>query len=949
MKRNKICFGVALSSCIGSSWFQPILADESIVLSNADEKESINVEKIEKVQVTGSRISRTDYEGADPIQVISREDIELSGVTNIGDLLQTMTSSSGAATNSQVNNGGSGSVEFSLRGLQAKRTLVLVNGRRFVYSGASEAADAVDLSMIPMSLIERVEVLKDGASSLYGSDAVAGVVNIILKNEFNGFEITGYTGQNDEDDGRKSFVSLTGGKSFSKGNILFNLTLHEQKPVFAGDRDYSSFDRFFDTSSDSIVIGGSTSPPWGWMNILDRDDDGNLIQARDDDGNLEFDDDNNPIYQRRTLTYGPEFGDELRDFRGDPDKYNYQPENYLTTPQDRYQATILGNLDVGTWGALGPVSLSTELSYAKRESDLKLAPMPLFAGISFNAPISGYSLYNPLSGTQFDTGNPDDLIINSWRRRMVESGNRDLHLESETTRYVFALDGTFNFGWDWNTFINYGKNEHFDTKNSFRVDHLANAVGASNLDANGNPTCYTDGTYTTAIGGCTPIDIFNPSQAALDYVTYDQFNEGFNEQQQFEFSMNGSIGELPGGSAGLAIGLGWRKERGEYIPDEQVQQNPDNNNQSNDVEDSEGITSGEFDVKELFAEFYLPIADNFSVSLSSRLSDYDLFGQTTNSSVGFEWRPTSDMLFRSTGAQAFRGPSLEELFLSGQVSAERATDPRCALNLPGCDDRDQFDTDIGGNSELEPEEADILTIGWVYAPDFLAGFSTSIDWWSYKIDNVITNKGAQTILDECYIDGNQSSCALISFNDVTGLINSINDSKQNLGSLETNGVDLNLRYAMGLSADSKLSFNLDATYLTEYKTVDGIGQEASLAGTYTDQPDDAGGNFARWRANLSTTYTLGSLKALHQLRYIHDVKELVDATDNIYHKIPSMTYHDVRVDYKIAPINTIASIGIENLFNEDPPLVLTSLNANTDDRTYNLGGRFIYFQTTTRF
>ncbi|MGI9279822.1 MAG: TonB-dependent receptor domain-containing protein [Endozoicomonas sp.] len=935
------------------------------------------VEKLEKIQVTGSRISRVDVEGSNPVQVITRDQIVQSGLSSVGDLLQELPSMAGAATSSQVNNGGSGAARVSLRGLGSARTLVLVNGRRFVASGTG-ADSTVDLQMIPIAMVERVEILKDGASAVYGSDAIAGVVNIITKKNFDGVETNFYYGKSSEGDGDVAQVDITAGKDFERGSLVFSFSAVQQKKIMAGDRKFSENDIQYDESANESYVSGSSATPWGYYKIPDRDD--NLgIDPNDPDGRgmyytyvdtdadgsadetngvknrvaVTIDNDGNPIANingqnvninedtvgtgddaksnsvtrvvTKVLTYGPEQGDNLRDFKNPDDLYNYQPDNYIQTPSDRYYANLFGDYILGNAGFLGEVRASAELSYAKRKSTIQLAPEPLFgafSGVGGIGAISKDNVYNP-------TGED----ISDWRRRMVDTGPRILEYDNETYRSVLALDGQFQNDWNWELFYNYGKNTGNDSQNSFLVDRLANSIGPTNaqgqcLDGNGN-----------VISGCTPFNMFGtPSQAAIDYVTYVKEAEGENKQENWEANVNGDLFELPAGTVGFAAGYSWRKESGAYTPDQQVQN-------SNDVAGLEAATSGSYTVKETFGELAVPLIEgkpfiqSLDASLAVRYSDYNTFGDTTNWSYGLTYRPNDELMLRGTLSEAFRAPSVSELYSGTVQSAEFLVDPT------GQDDRTQFDTNIGGNSSLQPETAEIKTFGFVYSPEAWSGFSATFDIWDIVVDDAIMNVGAQYRLNQCASSGQY--CDSITRNN-EGQILFIEDSQANVGKIEARGADINLRYKDDYSF-GQLVFSWDLTYLDQYDVTQVNGDVIKYAGRYRREAGDAGGNFARWRSTFATTWIDGPWTVNYGVRYIHHLEEEIDPAENRFNKIDSIFYHDVRASYLFSEWNTTVSVGIENLFDEQPPQLLTGFNANTDDRTYDTTGRFVYLNLNSRF
>jgi len=423
-KRNPIAKAVKFALLAGAAM---TAFSSPVILAAEDEDENT-------VTITGSRIKRSEAEGANPVQTFSREDIVLTGINNVGDMLQEIPSVAGAGTNQSINNGGSGAIRVSLRGLGSGRTLVLLNGRRVVASGTG-ANSSVDLSTIPTSIIDRVEVLKDGASAIYGSDAIGGVVNIITRQDYEGFEFTATRDQSTySGDGASTDYDFTAGISSDKGSMVLSGFYSRQEAQWSGDRDWSKEELDLDPDDMTISSGGSSAPPWGRYNGIDGMIDGEACSsfthgAGSGPGQSDPTDFSNPT------------GYDCWDW--DKDTYNYAPANYHLLPVERYGLFAQGNYEINEM-----FNFFTELSYSSRTSSTKLAPEPLAPLVFFgypDAPYTADNYYNMMYGPTDLDGNTVEIA--DWRRRMVETGGRSDNYSLHTTRVVLGFEGDINLDW----------------------------------------------------------------------------------------------------------------------------------------------------------------------------------------------------------------------------------------------------------------------------------------------------------------------------------------------------------------------------------------------------------------------------------------------------------------------------------------------------------------------
>ncbi len=931
-----------------------------------------SAEKVERIEVTGSRIKRVDMEGANPVQVITRADLVTSGITNMGDILQEIPSVAGAGTNTAINNGGSGAIRVSLRGLGSPRTLVLVNGRRMVASGTG-ANSSVDLSTIPTAIVKRVEVLKDGASAIYGSDAIGGVVNIITRDDFEGFEFNaGYDIGTEERDGETKNLDFTIGFSNDKGHAVVNAYYVQQGAQWSGDRDWSEFEHNMDWEAGELVKAGSSAPPWGRYNGIDGEINGEACNsfthgAGSGPGQFDPTDFSNPN------------GYDCWDWN--KDTYNFAPANYHLTPQERYGFFASGSYEVNDY-----VRVFTELSFNRRTSKTKLAPLPL-APLAFFGWPSNYSAdnyYNQQFGPKDADGNSVD--ITDWRRRMVETGGRDSMFRIETVRTMIGIDGEFDNGWGYELSYTFGANDSATQgAGGVNFEKVDLAVGPSFMDADGNVVC---GTVEAPIADCVSLNTFGTpgtaseiSSEMMDYISFESHDFGSNEQQIISASIFGDAFELPAGTVGVAFGLEHREEKGADYPDALT---------------ALGITSGasrtqtegSYEVDEAFMEASVPLlsgvafAQSLDLDLAIRYSDYSTFGDTTNHKVGIKWVPFDGLLLRGTSSTAFRAPSTSDLFAGAADNSPQVADP-CATNPTSFCIADgvpaagftpiggQLSSTLGGNINVQPEEADIFTAGLVYSPDFVEGLSLTLDYWNIEITNAITTVGEQLILDKCASEG--TFCDQITRfgpeSTLYGNSKDIDNRTTNVGGVDSSGYDFNIRYTTELEIGS-FGVNIDSTFYDSYEITQADGSIVVNDGWFRRNSGD--GNFPEWKTNVDFRLTTDNWSATWAIRYIGSVDENfanIDAedqpnvfsgfsTDAVYvngeldsydviREIDAQIIHDVRFSYFMDNITT--TIGLNNVTDEEPPYAATGFNDNTDPRTYNTTGRHVYLQVGLSF
>ncbi|MCH4293675.1 TonB-dependent receptor [Shewanella sp. 3B26] len=930
-------------------------------------------EKVERIEVTGSRIKRTDMEGANPVTSIDAAAIEKMSVNNVGDLLQNLTSSAGAAVNTQTNNGGDSSTRFSLRGIGSDRTLVLINGRRVV-AGGGGANSSVDLNTIPTAIVKRVEVLKDGASATYGSDAIAGVVNIITKDDFEGFEFKVNYGGSDKGDATQKGVDVTFGTASDRGNVVVALGYNTQGDAFMGDREFSEFElrAYPDGHTEP---GGSSAPPWGNYNTADG-----------------------------RVSRGPDYGD-WRAYDGGTDSYNYNPVNYLQTPSTRRYASLFANYTLGEFGFLGEVNAFAEGNYVQTVGNRLLAPEPLAPLVFFGqeAPYSPNNYYNQKYGPKDANGNAYEIA--DWRRRMLETGGRADMRDYKTFRTAVGFNGVLSNGWDWEVAYTWGQSDATTRgQGYFNLDRVAEAVGPTGwLDGNGNlivdgagnPVVDGSGSQlvcldsdNNVIDGCVPLNVFGVpgtdteiTADMLQYISgdYNTTELGRNSQEVVQAVVSGDLFDLPAGSVGFAAGWEYRKESGSYTPDSLILQGIT-------TAGSAVGTNGGYDVQEFFGEVIIPIladkplAHMLDVEAALRYSDYSTFGTNTSGKLGIKWMPVETLMVRATISDAFRAPTTSDLFGGASLGYPEAVDPcdanfytdaeyaalKASPNWANCvatgvpangydsGGVEQIPT-YGGGAEnwnglvdLGPETADVLTVGFVYNPDFIENLSMTVDYWEIDLKNAISTVGTATRLNGCFEQGEYCNTIKRFGADsaAAGSIISVDDYTVNVGGIQTSGIDFDFRYSFE-TGFGDWSLGLDGTYLLEYDKELALGQVVEHAGRFESDHD---GNFADLKTNFTIGWSVGDFDTTLVTRYISSVVETEKGwwTDPFERDTGSNVVVDLQTNWA-ATDHLSFTVGVDNLFDEEPPFVYSAFGANTDVATYDLIGRFIYLRAGVKF
>ncbi len=970
-----------LTVALSSQVFVPALA---IAQGTGSPEETVTAQPTEprefgeEIVVTGSRVRRKDLTTAAPVTVFTREQVLASGKVTLGDFLQSMPEQ-GNAINTSVVNGSDGSSHISLRGLGDQRTLVLVNGRRMVGNAFSSMVQdpSVDLNAIPTSAIERIEVLKDGASSVYGSDAMAGVVNIITRRKFDGAEASALAGSSIHGDGTTYDLSATIGTSGESGSLMFSLGYFTQDHVFADKRSWSArkLRYSFEKDADGNTIGeqafGSSITPNGRF-FLPATADGDPLPG----GNAAY---ASAFAAGGDVTYDPATGSfvPFQDGIGPGQhSYNFQPYNYLTTPAQRLTMYSAGD------HRLGEVARAYyEASLVSRRSSIYQAPEPL-ALSNEGLTVSASNAYNPF-GVAFDPTNdpsgPDVL------RRMVEVGPRRASTTVNTYRVVLGLDGTLPEaagplrGWFWDTSLVYGRSDLSEViGGNMNVNRLRKALGPSFTDpVTGKPMCGTDAAHVEA--GCVPLNLFGGAGSItsdqVSYIRTELSNASFNEQIQGLVNVSGELFRLYADRpVGLALGYELRRNRGQYAPDALVAMG--------EVTGIKGAgTYGAYTANEGYAELsvpivnHLPLAETLEATAAARVFHYSSFGSDWTYKVGLRQSPVRDITLRGTYSTAYRAPSIIDLYGGLGDTFLFLADPCAAAVLDGepppasCsgaaannaqDPNRQIRATIGGNPKLTSETAKIYTAGVVVEPRWVRNFSLTVDYYNIDVEQAISTYGAQFIIDQCHTHDSAQLCNLIT-RGVNGQISDVVDVNQNLGFIKTDGVDLAARYALPTPL-GRFGFNLDGTWLHKFDIGQPDGTVIRAKGTYDGGAGGQGGVYPAFKFNAALTYALYDVGASVSTRYIGSYKECADSSgvlngsgsycylgDHVGERdVGAYTTFDLFLSYALRSRlgRTVIGTGVQNVFDKAPQKVYGGFTAASDPTAYDFMGRFLYLRVT---
>ncbi|WP_066966892.1 TonB-dependent siderophore receptor [Microbulbifer sp. Q7] len=875
-----------------------IAAFSTLASAAVSAQEAVPGPTVEEVIVTGSRIARDPLSTTGPITIVDSEAISRSGVGTIDELLNQLPSMGTTGINANDNNGGQGLAFVDLRNLGSARTLVLVNGRRFV-SSASGVSSAVDMNNIPVDMIDRIEVLTDGASAVYGSDAVAGVINVVMKDSFEGVRINARAGSTSEGGGENGELSITFGGEGERGKFIANINHSQRDEITYNDREWAGL-------TSSMGPNGNIFTRYGAFSV-----------------------------QEDGLTLGGYEG------------YDIGQHMWLSGAMERTSVTASG-----TYSATDAVEAWGEFSYTTKTTNQQLAAQPMYAGNGFNLDPEQHlpqEIKDQLQDAWQEAKDAYDAAVaagvaedelpaypgDSWvegfsdyRVRPVAGGTRDYEQSTDTFRIASGLRGDLANGWSWDTFASYGKNSGdnvtYNSYNKARLNEIFSGEAGLDFD------------FT---GGMSP--------EIMDYFRYDDREDNQYELVNVGAALSGDIDaiEFQGGTLGFAAGLEYRDESGEFNPSQETRSGETFGNQQD-------ATGGSYNVSEVFAEFNLPIlagvtgAEELSADVAVRYSDFSTFGGQSTGKLGLVYAPVEDVRFRASLSTAFRAPGIYELYSGSAQSYEFLIDPcdTSASNKEGQGDfcdvdngftqaGNQVPTNIGGNENLTPEEAKTFTAGVVWTPSFVDDLSITLDYYDIQVEDAITSPDLQKILDDCFREGIESACALVTRGAGDQIVK-LEGAKMNIGQVDTRGVDIDIVQNLHFDA-GQLALRAQATRLLEYNE---FNKQSGTESDYLDYVGTTGGLFVKWRGLASAMWYGSDWEAGLEAQYLSE-------GESAYKPVGAVTYVNLKAGWDLSDSLRL-STGIDNVGNVEPE---DTSGYNDWNSSYDFKGRYFWAGASYQF
>jgi iron complex outermembrane recepter protein len=929
------------------------------------------------IVVTGTRIARPNLEQSSPVTVVGAEEIALQQPTSAEDFLREIPGAN-AATGPQTNNGSDGSARLNLRGLGTNRNLILLNSRRVTPRGTDAV---VDLNSIPVALIERTDVFTGGASTVYGADAVAGVVNFITRRNFAGAEISGLYGVTERGDGARYRTDLTMGANFDdgRGNAVFNVSYTRTSPVIQGERPISEFARSSATGAPSgsttaapasITITGATALCPGGQFAVDQAGTGFVCGQND---------------------------------------YNFNPLNLFQTPLERWSLYGQAHYEV-----LPAVEVYTEGMFVKTNVELNLAPAGVFqssVNVALNnqfltpaqrltlcqASVASSGAGSLPAGTDCAAAIAAGTIIpvNAVGRRFVEAGPRRSIEDTNMFHVNAGVRGPLTATLDWDVYGSYGKSERTQTRRGWGLLSRVRS-GVLGCPAGSAP-------------GCVPFNLFGPAGsitpemvASIDLPTYFFSSAEFAAAQGI---ISGDLGfALPWAeeAIGVATGVEFRRYAASSEGDA-ISRIP------GEVLGAGAAAlplSGEYDTTEGFAELTVPVIEhrpffhNLTVEAGARYSNYSTSGGNWTWKAGGSWAPIRDIKFRGVYSKAVRAPNIAELFQPQVVAlTARTVDPcqgtiaeitarganfpaLCAAQLaavgaPGAllgsiiaPTAGQIQSTQGGNPNLDPEKARSITAGVVIEPSMVPGLAVTLDYFDIKVTDAISSPSASDIIDGCFAPTpNQAFCSIIFRNPATGQLSGPAETTfgptlalSNLGRIQTDGFDLGVAYRRNLGF-ALLNMNFQGTWTRDFfYQATPLSPNRQCIGYYSVScmPFGTGVPMPEWAWNLRTTLTFGGSTDVSLLwRHISgtEVEPVVLENQTIfepYRKIPAYDWFDLTLQQHIGERMRV-TFTVNNLLDKDPPDVGNTISGpgansgNTFPSLYDPLGRRYTIGVNLRF
>ena len=944
-----------------------------------EQPKKVQAIELQAVEVTGSHISRVDTETDNPVTTVTASQIEATGALTIGDLVAKLPSVTGSITTPAVDYSGvPGQTLVGLRGLGFNRTLVLVDGQRVL---------SKDLNAIPSAAIDHMEVLTSGAAATYGSDAIGGVINIILKKSGQGAQVSTSYGISSHDDAERKGASFTLGQSSDKGSFLMGVSALQLATVFGAARSISSQSRNLVKLPDGSYTQGPSRSSSSLRGNIRIDPSWAAKYGCSSTGALVL---KESAYVR---TDNPTTLSDYRCFTPVTDSYDYVGQQLIQTPQKRINFFFNG-----TYKLSDSINLNATILHGKTTSSYVFAPGGLSTGGYPGILISKDSYYNPF-GVDFSRNGGGAFSI-----RTPQAGNRRVTYSYTNDQIITSLNGKIEIGdqaWTWDAGYDFGHLSQVQTLYNYQnATRVAAGLQASFKNADGVVQCGTPDS-PIPLASCTPWDPFNPnSNSAEAFLPTSSDSTVANTtqiQRTYHADVNGGLINLPAGTMQLALGASYRDEYTNNVISPGLLLDPVSATCTLGGSQCTSHLQGGFNVKEAYGELFIPILQDLpfvsglNMILGDRYSKYSDFGSTNNWKVGMEWRPISTLLLRGTVSTIFRAPNIGEVFGAPVNDAPFLGSDPCnhiTVASPACVgvplDGSFVNTSIANGTEtgaqlsgakaanfpIGPEQGKSFDLGAVYSPSFVPGLSLTLDAWRIYLKGTITSVGAQTVLNLCSA-GNDVYCPLIRRTQGgpnAGQPITIVEPTTNLGRIDVKGTDLSGSYGLPATPFGQFTLNASVTYMDRFDIQTAPGAPGNTVFHAAGLMSAANGTLAsacpgavfytcfypRFRGRGTAGWQLGSWNAQWTMRYIGRFR--MDGSPAGRHlegidDYGATVYNDATVSYNIEPIKLRISVGVDNLFNKQPPLLYNgrASTANTDPQDFDVLGRYYWARATINF
>ena len=979
---RRTCASAFVAMLLSSAAYAQTAPADAPVIGGADPTTRPTEESADAIVVTGTRIKRPDLESNSPITSVGSQELKYQGAVNVENVLNRLPQFTPDTADS-VSNGSDGTSNINLRNLGSNRVLVLVNGQRLM------PQQAVDLNAIPSTLIDRVDVLTGGASAVYGSDAVSGVVNFVLKDHFDGLRLDvqsslaqhtngnsyvrgliskqGYTNANrNVADGGKQDLNAAFGKNFAdgRGNITVYGGYRHADPIVQSSRDVSACAlNQADAAGTGLTCGGSSNTTFGTFAPLGGPNQGRTLT-------------NNRDGSRTWVPYNSSYA------------YNYTPTNYIQRSDERYTAGAFAKFKIA------PIAeVYGSFMYMNDRTMSQVAPSALFLGTTFtvpcNNPLMSAAQQQSLCGAAAGTAATQDTLIGY---RLGDEQSRRDALRHEDFRYTAGVRGDLGHGFGYD--VNYLRSlVRFDETYMNNVDNVKAQRALDVVSVNGVPTCRSVVNGTDP--ACTPINVFSPNSISATQANYlfSQSNTASrNMLSVVSANLTGDLGTFgiasPWATRGVNIALGFehRVETLNFTADAIAQQGGTMN------------ADGKISVNEGYGEIEIPILQNMPFAHALTLNGAARYSAYTNEqpSTGIKsnynvwtykgeasWAPVRDVRLRLSYNRAIRAPNVAELFGSQSVGNVSAQDP-CSgatptASLSACQltgvsaaqyrtiiecPSDTCSAQFGGNSAVKPETADTYTAGIVLTPRMINNFTLTVDYFNIKVKDYISSVSPNLVISQCVATGDPYYCGLFRRDPRSGALFGSNGyivaTTYNTGSLKTSGIDVTADYTVAAGGLGKINLNFVGTRLLDQslEPLPGLGSYdcKGLYGYTCNQPNPI------WRHVLRTTlltkqgssvsaswrhYAGTKLSSLSSDPFLNGTPSVINA------RIPAYDYLDLAVTVSVDKAFQLRA-GVNNLLDKDPPAIAAGAlaafgNGNTYPGVYDTVGRYLFVGATVTF